>query len=94
MLLQCTVFKLVGPRNRETEDQVTSSENLKISHSLPQAVEPTCASPPRLENKKFIELTVDEFACPPDLLSAPRFVEANAGEYIWMKLMLMAPIWL
>lgn len=51
-----------------------------IAANVPQTVEPTCSTPPRLESKKFAELSVDEFACPPDLLSAPRFVEANAGK--------------
>ena len=62
-----------------------------VASNVPQAFEPTCASPPRLENKKFIELTVDEFACPPDLLSAPRFVEANAGESFRLKLLFFKP---
>jgi len=53
-----------------------------LSSNVPQTVEPMCATPPRLEGKRFAELAVDEFACPPDLLSAPRFVEANAGQYL------------
>ena len=51
-----------------------------VTANVPHTIEPTCASPPRLENKQFAELAVEEFACPPDLLSAPRFVEANAGK--------------
>jgi len=51
-----------------------------VTANVPHTIEPTCASPPRLENKQFAELSVEEFACPPDLLSAPRFVEANAGK--------------
>ena len=37
--------------------------------------------PQRLAGLKFANLQVDEFACPPELLSAPRYVEANVGEY-------------
>ena len=40
----------------------------------------TCAMPQRLAGLKFANLQVDEFACPPKLLSAPRYVEANVGE--------------
>ena len=36
--------------------------------------------PQRLAGLKFANLQVDEFACPPELLSAPRYVEANVGE--------------
>jgi hypothetical protein len=50
----------------------------KLQPKLIHKIDPSSA-PARLENKRFADLNVDEFACPPDLLSAPRFVEANAG---------------
>ncbi|CAH0714374.1 unnamed protein product, partial [Brenthis ino] len=41
---------------------------------------PTCASPTRLANKLFSELTLDEFACKPEILPVSRHVEAAVGE--------------
>ena len=43
-------------------------------------MDPTCQTSQRLAGLKFANLQVDEFACPPELLSAPRYVEANVGE--------------
>ena len=53
-----------------------------VSANVPYANDPKCASPaPRLKGRTFTELGLDEFACPPQLLSAaPRNMEANAGE--------------
>ena len=45
-------------------------------------MDPKCARPPRLAGQQFANLQVDEYACPPELLSAPRYVEANMGELI------------
>ena len=51
-----------------------------VSNNVPHSQDPKCHSPPRLAGKLFANLQVDEFACPPELLSAPRYVEANAGK--------------
>jgi len=39
-------------------------------HNVPLAVDPVCASPPRLKGKPFDVADVDDFACPPLLLPA------------------------
>ena len=42
---------------------------------------PACAAPARLSGRAFAALSADEFACPPEIVnSAPRYVEAEAGE--------------
>lgn len=41
---------------------------------------PSCASPTRLANKPFSELTLEEFACKPEILPVSRHVEAAVGE--------------
>lgn len=41
---------------------------------------PMCASPPRLANKLFSELALDEFACKPEILPVNKHVEAAVGE--------------
>ena len=51
-----------------------------MSNNVPHSTDPTCAMPQRLAGLKFANLQVDEFACPPELLSAPRYVEANVGK--------------
>ncbi|XP_068632479.1 leucine-rich repeat-containing protein 24 [Battus philenor] len=40
---------------------------------------PTCLSPPRLANKPFSELTIEEFACKPEILPIDRHVRAGIG---------------
>ena len=57
-------------------------KNWLISNNVPYSVDPKCAQPPRLAGQQFANLQVDEFACPPKLLSAPRYVEANMGKMI------------
>ena len=52
-----------------------------LSNNVPHSKDLTCDSPQRLAGLKFANLQVDEFACPPELLSAPRYVEANVGEF-------------
>ena len=47
---------------------------------MPYLNEPQCASPaPRMTGKAFSHLRLDEFACPPELLTRPKFVQANSG---------------
>ncbi|XP_038214812.1 leucine-rich repeat-containing protein 24 [Zerene cesonia] len=41
---------------------------------------PSCASPPRLAEKAFSDLSLDEFACKPEILPISRHVEATVGE--------------
>ncbi|VVC89887.1 unnamed protein product [Leptidea sinapis] len=41
---------------------------------------PSCSSPPRLADKAFSELTLEEFACKPEILPVSRHVEATVGE--------------
>ncbi|XP_041988192.1 leucine-rich repeat-containing protein 24 [Aricia agestis] len=41
---------------------------------------PSCAMPPRLANKSFSELSLDEFACKPEILPVSRHVEATLGD--------------
>ena len=47
---------------------------------MPYTVEPVCESPPRLAGKIFGSLDVDDFACAPEIVSMPRYVEAKSGK--------------
>lgn len=51
-----------------------------ITYNVPYTDEPVCASPSRINGKTFGSLDVDEFACPPEIISAPRYVEAKSGK--------------
>ncbi len=52
-----------------------------VRQNVPFAAEPVCATPARLSRRGFDSLDVNEFACPPKIISAaPRYVEAKAGE--------------
>ena len=48
--------------------------------NVPHQVDPSCQTPARLEGKAFSTLSLDDYACPPELLAAPRYVEATAGK--------------
>lgn len=41
---------------------------------------PRCAAPTRLVNRPFADLSIEEFACKPEILPVSRHVEANVGE--------------
>ncbi|CAB3223544.1 unnamed protein product [Arctia plantaginis] len=41
---------------------------------------PSCYAPPRLANRPFSELPIEEFACKPEILHVSRHVEAAVGE--------------
>ncbi|CAK1601046.1 unnamed protein product [Parnassius mnemosyne] len=41
---------------------------------------PTCSSPTRLNSKPFSELSIEEFACKPEILPFNRYIEAGVGE--------------
>lgn len=41
---------------------------------------PSCSAPPRLANRPFSELSIEEFACKPEILPVSRHVEAAVGE--------------
>ena len=47
--------------------------------NVPHQVDPTCQTPARIERRAFSSLSLEEFACSPELLVAPRYVEATAG---------------
>ena len=47
--------------------------------NVPHEVDPTCSTPSRIGSRSFSSLKLEEFACPPELLLAPRYVEATAG---------------
>ena len=48
--------------------------------NLPMADLPRCRSPSRLSGQRFADVTLDNFACSPELLSSPTYLEANVGE--------------
>lgn len=50
-----------------------------VTDNVPYTLEPICAGPPRLSGKTFGQLHVDEFACAPEVISMPRYVEAKQG---------------
>ncbi|XP_013191130.2 uncharacterized protein LOC106135392 [Amyelois transitella] len=39
----------------------------------------TCSGPARLANRKFAELSIEEFACKPEILPVSRYIEAEVG---------------
>ena len=54
-----------------------------MTHNVPYTTggaSPVCKEPKRIAGRTFGELATDEFACPPEILSAPRYVEAEAGK--------------
>ena len=48
--------------------------------NVPYTEEPVCSEPRRISGRRFGDLLASEFACPPEIVSAPRVVDANAGE--------------
>jgi kekkon-1 len=49
-------------------------------HNIPYPVAPTCSGgPERVIDKSFADLHVDDFACKPEMLPAPPFIEAFSG---------------
>ena len=50
--------------------------------NIPHEVDPTCQTPQRIERRAFSSLSLKEFACPPELLLAPRYIQATAGTNI------------
>ena len=49
--------------------------------NLPMVDLPRCKVPQRLAGQRFADITIDNFACPPELLPSARYVEANKGEH-------------
>ena len=41
---------------------------------------PRCQYPARLAGQRFADIPLSKFACAPELLPGPRYVEANIGE--------------
>lgn len=58
-------------------------KRLLLSDRVPLAEEPRCQEPPRLKGKAFNQLDVEEFACPPKVISMPKYVEASAGKKLF-----------
>lgn len=50
------------------------------SNKIPHPVAPVCHGPERVSGKTFAELSVDDFACKPEILPVSRYVEATTGE--------------
>ena len=51
-----------------------------VTANLPMADTPRCHAPNRLGGKRFADIPLADFACTPELLPAPRYVEANIGK--------------
>lgn len=50
-------------------------------HNIPYPVAPICSGgPERVIDRSFAELSVDDFACRPEMMPVNRFVESMAGE--------------
>lgn len=49
-------------------------------NSVPYSVAPICRGPERVAGKTFFDLSVDDFACKPEILPVSRYVEATTGE--------------
>ena len=52
-----------------------------VSANLPMVDTPRCHAPPRLAGQRFADIPLSKFACAPELLPGPRYVEANIGEW-------------
>lgn len=51
------------------------------NNNIPYPVPPVCSGGPhRVQHRTFAELHVDDFACKPEILPVPRYVEATTGE--------------
>ena len=48
--------------------------------NLPMVDLPRCKAPKRLEGQRFADIALDNFACSPELLTSPRYIEANVGK--------------
>ncbi|XP_012270924.1 leucine-rich repeat-containing protein 4C-like [Orussus abietinus] len=51
-----------------------------VKHNLLTLMAPTCHGPDQLVNRLFTDLSIDDFACRPFILSSSRYVEATIGE--------------
>lgn len=47
--------------------------------NLPMVDLPKCKTPRRLAGKRFTDIAIDNFACPPELMAATRYIESNIG---------------
>lgn len=47
--------------------------------NLPMVDLPKCKTPRRLSGKRFTDIAIDNFACPPELMAATRYIESNIG---------------
>ena len=51
-----------------------------VEANLPMVDLPRCSAPKRLAGRRFADIALENFACNPELLPAPRYIEANVGE--------------
>ena len=49
--------------------------------NLPMVDVPKCKMPRRLAGKRFTDIGIDNFACPPELMAATRYIESNIGKF-------------
>lgn len=60
--------------------KLRSVKELLSHNGMPYSVAPTCSRPERLFGRSFAELSVDDFACRPEILPVSRYIEAATGE--------------
>lgn len=52
-----------------------------VTANLPMVDLPSCSSPRRLAGQRFpATIPAEQFACPPELRPAVRYIEANIGK--------------
>jgi len=47
--------------------------------NLPMVDLPKCRTPKRLAGQRFADIPLENFACPPEIIAASRYIEANIG---------------
>ena len=58
-----------------------------VDANLPMVDLPRCKSPDRLSGQRFADIALDNFACTPELLPSPRYIEANIGKVYPFRLL-------
>lgn len=58
-----------------------------VDANLPMVDLPRCKSPDRLAGQRFADIALDNFACTPELLPSPRYIEANIGKIYFSRLL-------
>lgn len=49
-------------------------------NNIPNPIPAVCSGPERIVHRTFSELTIDEFACKPEILQVSRYIEATNGD--------------